>query len=92
VGALSGCPPERREPAAGELCAEIDRATVDQAPYVWLVNPIVVEFVAERVSNYQVHLQWGASSIGRGFGSGSLRSTPMPSSTCGLTPVRKASR
>ena len=39
--------------AAGALWAEIDRAIVDQAPFLWLVNPIDVEFVSERVGNYQ---------------------------------------
>ena len=46
--------------AAGGLWAEIDRAIVDQAPYVWLVNPIAVEFVSERVDNYQYSQQWGS--------------------------------
>ena len=46
--------------AAGALWAEIDRAIVDQAPYLWLVNPIDVEFVSERVGNYQYSPQWGA--------------------------------
>jgi peptide/nickel transport system substrate-binding protein len=45
--------------ASGDLWASIDRAIVDQAPYVWLVNPIAVEFVSGRVGNYQWHLQWG---------------------------------
>ena len=45
--------------ASGALWAEIDRAIVDQAPYLWLVNPITVEFVSERVGNYQFSLQWG---------------------------------
>ena len=39
--------------AAGALWAEIDRAIVDQAPYLWLVNPTAMEFVSERVGNYQ---------------------------------------
>jgi peptide/nickel transport system substrate-binding protein len=46
--------------AAGPLWAEVDRAIVDQAPYVWLVNPIAVEFVSERVGNYQYGQQWGS--------------------------------
>ncbi len=46
--------------AAGHLWAEIDRKIVDQAPYVWLVNGIVVEFVSERVGNYQYSQQWGS--------------------------------
>ena len=45
--------------AAGALWAEIDREVVDQAPYVWLTNVISVDFVSERVGNYQVHAQWG---------------------------------
>jgi YVTN family beta-propeller protein len=44
---------------AGDLWAEVERAIVDQAPYVWLVNPIAVEFVSERVDNYQYSQQWG---------------------------------
>jgi peptide/nickel transport system substrate-binding protein len=46
--------------AAGASWAEVDRAIVDQAPYVWLVNPIAVEFVSERVGNYQYSQQWGS--------------------------------
>ena len=45
--------------AAGVLWAEIDRAIVDQAPYVWLVSTSGVGFVSERVGNYQVSPQWG---------------------------------
>jgi len=45
--------------AAGGLWAKIDRKIVDQAPYVWLVNPIAVQFVSERVGNYQYSQQWG---------------------------------
>jgi YVTN family beta-propeller protein len=46
--------------AAGALWAKVDRAIVDQAPYVWLANPIDVEFVSERVGNYQYSQQWGS--------------------------------
>jgi YVTN family beta-propeller protein len=46
--------------AAGALWAQIDREIVGQAPYVWLHNPIVIDFVSERVGNYQSTLQWGA--------------------------------
>ena len=46
--------------AAGPLWAEVDRAIVDEAPYVWLANPIEVEFVSERVGNYQYSQQWGS--------------------------------
>jgi len=45
--------------ASGALWATIDHAFVDQAPFLWLVNPIAVEFVSERVGNYQYSLQWG---------------------------------
>jgi len=45
--------------ASGALWAEIDRKIVDQAPHLWLVNPIDVKFVSERVGNYQYGLQWG---------------------------------
>ena len=45
--------------AAGALWAEIDREIVLQAPFLWLVNGIAVEFVSERVGNYQWHPQWG---------------------------------
>jgi peptide/nickel transport system substrate-binding protein len=49
-----------RDPAAaGELWAEIDRAVVDQAPYLWLVNPSALTFVSERVGNYQQNSVWG---------------------------------
>jgi len=46
--------------AAGALWAEIDRAIVDKAPYVWLINPIAVEFVSKRVGNYQYSQEWGS--------------------------------
>jgi peptide/nickel transport system substrate-binding protein len=46
--------------AAGALWAEIDRAIVNQAPYLWLVNPIAIDFVSERVDNYQRSPQWDA--------------------------------
>jgi peptide/nickel transport system substrate-binding protein len=45
--------------AAGELWGEIDRAIVDQAPFLWLVSTSDVGFVSERVGNYQVSPQWG---------------------------------
>jgi peptide/nickel transport system substrate-binding protein len=45
--------------AAGELWAEIDREVVDQAPYLWLLNPQDASFVSERVGNYQQSFQWG---------------------------------
>jgi peptide/nickel transport system substrate-binding protein len=45
--------------AAGELWATIDRRIVDQAPWVPLYNTRSIDFVSERVGNYQDHLQWG---------------------------------
>ena len=45
--------------AAGALWHEIDREIVDQAPFLWLVNPMDTAFVSERVGNYQTSLQWG---------------------------------
>ena len=45
--------------AAGPLWAEIDRAIVDRAPFLWLATPIDVDFVSERVGNYQSSGQWG---------------------------------
>jgi YVTN family beta-propeller protein len=44
--------------AAGALWAEIDRAIVDQAPYMWLMNPVDIDFVSEPVGNYQWNIQW----------------------------------
>lgn len=44
---------------AAALWAAIDRTVVDQAPFLWLANEIAVEFVSERVGNYQWSLQWG---------------------------------
>ena len=43
---------------AGARWAEIDRAVVDQAPYLWLYNLIAIEFVSERVGNYQWNPLW----------------------------------
>jgi peptide/nickel transport system substrate-binding protein len=45
--------------AAAALWAEVDRAVVDQAPYLWLVNQTTIAFVSERVGNYQFRAQWG---------------------------------
>jgi hypothetical protein len=36
---------------------------VDQAPYVWLANPIDAEFVSERVGNYQYSQQLGSGLL-----------------------------
>ena len=46
--------------AAGALWKEIERAIVDQAPYLWLANQTAMEFVSERVDNYQWSPQWGS--------------------------------
>jgi ABC-type transport system substrate-binding protein len=46
--------------ASGALWAEIDHEIVDQAPYLWLFNQTAVEFVSERVGNYQWSPQWSA--------------------------------
>jgi peptide/nickel transport system substrate-binding protein len=48
---------------AGALWAETDRAIVDQAPNLWMVNPIAVEFVSERVGNYQWSPQWNGELL-----------------------------
>jgi peptide/nickel transport system substrate-binding protein len=48
---------------AGKLWAEIDREIVDQAPYMWLFNLIRIEFVSERVGNYQYSKQWGSALL-----------------------------
>jgi peptide/nickel transport system substrate-binding protein len=44
--------------ASGEAWARVDRAITDQAPYVSLVNSIDVDFVSERLGNYQYNPQW----------------------------------
>jgi peptide/nickel transport system substrate-binding protein len=46
--------------AAGRLWALVDRQTVDQAPWVPLVNPKVVDVLSKRVGNYQ----YSASGLG----------------------------
>jgi len=51
---------ERDSAAAGAKWAEIDRAIVDEPPYVRLMNAIAVELVSERVGNYVWNLQWGS--------------------------------
>jgi YVTN family beta-propeller protein len=51
---------QTEDPAAsGEAWAEVDRAISDQAPYLPLVNPIGVDFVSERLGNYQYNPEWG---------------------------------
>jgi hypothetical protein len=44
--------------AAAPLWTAIDRAIVDQAPQLWLVNGLSVDFVSERTGNYQFSPQW----------------------------------
>jgi YVTN family beta-propeller protein len=46
-------------PAANDLWARIDRMVTDRAPYVPLLNPRRVEYVSERVGNYQFNPQLG---------------------------------
>ena len=46
--------------AASRLWSKIDRDVVDQAPWVFLQNPLAVDFVSRRVGNYQYNPQWGA--------------------------------
>ena len=45
--------------AARKLWESIDRQTVDQAPWVPLANPKVVDVLSKRVGNYQYSLQGG---------------------------------
>jgi YVTN family beta-propeller protein len=45
--------------AAGPLWAEIDRAVVDQAPWVAVATPGWIDVVSERLGNYQAHPVWG---------------------------------
>ena len=45
--------------ASGRAWAKVDHAITDQAPFVSLVNPIDVDFVSERLENYQYNPEWG---------------------------------
>lgn len=45
--------------ASSEAWAEVDRAITDRAPWVFLVNPIDIDIVSERLGNYQYNAQWG---------------------------------
>jgi peptide/nickel transport system substrate-binding protein len=50
---------EATDPAlASSLWARLDREIVDQAPMVPLVNPKQVDFLSQRVGNYQYNPQW----------------------------------
>ncbi|HYV00767.1 MAG TPA: methyltransferase domain-containing protein, partial [Actinomycetota bacterium] len=46
-------------PRAFELWAEVEHRLVDLAPWVFLVNPVGVDLVSERVGNYERNPQWG---------------------------------
>jgi len=43
---------------ANELFAQVDRELVDRAPWVFLVNPVGINFVSARVGNAQHHPVW----------------------------------
>jgi peptide/nickel transport system substrate-binding protein len=45
--------------AADALWAQLDREFVDRAPIVPLVNPALVDFVSDRLGNYQRHPVYG---------------------------------
>jgi peptide/nickel transport system substrate-binding protein len=45
-------------PAALALWARVDRESVDQAALVPLVNPVLADFVSERLGNFQAHPIW----------------------------------
>jgi peptide/nickel transport system substrate-binding protein len=45
--------------AAGRAWADVDRAVVDTAAWIPVANPIAIDFLSERVGNYQRHPQWG---------------------------------
>lgn len=45
---------------AAELWRQVDRDVVDAAPWLFLFNPRSVDFVSQRVGNYQYNPQWGA--------------------------------
>ncbi|MDQ4005847.1 MAG: ABC transporter substrate-binding protein, partial [Actinomycetota bacterium] len=45
--------------AAGRAWADVDRAVVDTAAWIPVANPLGVDFLSERVGNFQRHPQWG---------------------------------
>jgi YVTN family beta-propeller protein len=45
--------------AAASVWARVDRAAVDRAAWVPLVNPRLIDFVSTRIRNYQHHPYWG---------------------------------
>ncbi len=48
-----------RPAIANRLWQEVDRMIVDQAVWVPLINPYGIDFVSERVGNYQRNPQFG---------------------------------
>ena len=44
---------------AGRLWANADRMIVDQSPWVFLINPMGLDFVSARLADYQYSPQWG---------------------------------
>jgi peptide/nickel transport system substrate-binding protein len=50
---------ETTDPAlASSLWSRVDRQLVDQAPVAPLVNPKQVDFLSDRIGNYQYNPQW----------------------------------
>lgn len=45
--------------AAKRIWAQLDRKIVDQAPWLPTLNLNTIDFVSDRVGNYQFHPQWG---------------------------------
>lgn len=45
--------------AAWQAWTDVDRAVVDTAASVPVANPLAIDFLSERVGNYQRHPQWG---------------------------------
>jgi YVTN family beta-propeller protein len=51
---------QSRDPqAAAALWGKVDRDSVDEAPWVSIVNPRNFDFISGRVGNYQYNPQWG---------------------------------
>jgi len=45
--------------AAAAIGARIDRRLVDRAAWVPMINELGLDFVSERMHNYQFHPYWG---------------------------------
>jgi peptide/nickel transport system substrate-binding protein len=45
--------------AANDMWAQVDRAVTDQAPWVAMFNPKLLDFTSKRVKGFQFHPQWG---------------------------------